>query len=175
LLTGECRDINECQLGTHTCHHSLRCDNTIGSYDCVRVQDCGTGYTINAETDSCEDIDECALNTHNCGQGFQCRNIQGSFKCDRVSCPSNYHLLNDGTCQINDCGIGKIFNETYNRCMDINECANNPCRASEKCINTVGSFRCTSACTPGYQLNKFGIINSCDAITSYLSFTFANR
>ncbi len=94
-MTGECRDINECRIGSHTCHRSLKCVNTIGSYDCVRV--------------------------------------------------------------INDCGIGTIFNETYNRCMDINECANNPCRPNEKCINTVGSYRCSCSCSPGYQPDKFGI------------------
>ncbi len=93
-MTGECRDIDECRIGKHTCHRSLKCVNTIGSYDCVRV--------------------------------------------------------------INDCGKGKIFNETYNRCMDINECANNPCQPTEKCINTDGKYRCTCTCSSGYQPNKLG-------------------
>lgn len=29
-------DINECQINNHDCVESQRCDNTIGSYTCVR-------------------------------------------------------------------------------------------------------------------------------------------
>ena len=36
LTDGECKDINECQTGAHTCKDSQRCDNTIGSFVCVR-------------------------------------------------------------------------------------------------------------------------------------------
>ncbi|CAG2116609.1 unnamed protein product, partial [Medioppia subpectinata] len=161
-VTGECKDVNECQLGTHTCHHTLRCDNTIGSFHCVRVQDCGTGYTINAETDLCEDINECEVGIDNCGQDFRCRNIDGSFKCDRVTCPYGQHLTMDGNCRPNECEGGKMFNNTYNRCVDINECLNQPCAANQKCINTVGSYRCTHYCTPGYQPTKYG--NACEDI-----------
>jgi hypothetical protein len=76
--------------------------------------------------------------------------------------------MNDGTFQINDCGIGKIFNETYNQCVDINECANSPCRPNERCINTDGSYRCASACDPGYQLNNFSKIISIFYFSSHL-------
>ena len=38
---------------------SCRCDNTIGSYACVRVATCGTGYTLNHNTGMCVDDDEC--------------------------------------------------------------------------------------------------------------------
>jgi hypothetical protein len=68
--------------------------------------------------------------------------------------------MNDGTFQINDCGIGKTFNETYNECVDINECTNSPCKPSEMCINTDGSYRCASGCDPGYQFNNFSTIIS---------------
>lgn len=47
-------DVNECQLGTAACLHTQRCDNTIGSYQCIRHSGCGTGYTLNAATGSCE-------------------------------------------------------------------------------------------------------------------------
>ena len=33
-------DINECDLGTDTCHHS--CNNTVGSYTCL----CDDGYQL---------------------------------------------------------------------------------------------------------------------------------
>ena len=36
-LTNQCLDINECATGTHNCNEeSQRCDNTLGSYTCVR-------------------------------------------------------------------------------------------------------------------------------------------
>lgn len=47
-------DINECQINNHDCLDTQRCDNTIGSYTCIRLQSCGTGYTLNAETGQCD-------------------------------------------------------------------------------------------------------------------------
>lgn len=48
------KDINECQINNHDCLDTQRCDNTIGSYTCIRLQSCGTGYTLNAETGNCD-------------------------------------------------------------------------------------------------------------------------
>ncbi|XP_011500132.1 PREDICTED: fibrillin-1 [Ceratosolen solmsi marchali] len=81
-LTQACVDVNECQL-ENDCLSSQRCDNTIGSYTCVRFLPCGTGYTLNAATEICEDDDECSLGTHDCGSGYSCRNTHGSYRCDR--------------------------------------------------------------------------------------------
>lgn len=50
------KDINECQINNHDCLDTQRCDNTIGSYTCIRLRSCGTGYTLNAETTLCEGI-----------------------------------------------------------------------------------------------------------------------
>ncbi|KAH8267406.1 hypothetical protein KR018_008931, partial [Drosophila ironensis] len=79
----ECVDINECSINNHNCLPTQRCDNTIGSYICTRLQSCGTGYTLNAETGNCDDDDECALNTHNCLFNYDCYNTKGSFRCYR--------------------------------------------------------------------------------------------
>lgn len=50
-------DINECQHSNmHDCIDGQRCDNTIGSYQCIRYTSCGTGYTLNAATGICEGI-----------------------------------------------------------------------------------------------------------------------
>lgn len=76
-------DINECQINNHDCLESQRCDNTIGSYTCIRLQGCGTGYTLNAGTGYCDDDDECILNRHNCVYPYECRNTKGSFRCDK--------------------------------------------------------------------------------------------
>lgn len=47
-------DLNECQLGLHNCETTQRCDNTIGSYACIRIAGCGTGYTLNHNTGECD-------------------------------------------------------------------------------------------------------------------------
>lgn len=76
-------DINECQINNHDCLETQRCDNTIGSYTCIRLQSCGTGYTLNAGTGFCDDDDECILGRHNCVRPYECRNTKGSFRCDK--------------------------------------------------------------------------------------------
>ncbi|XP_013168797.1 PREDICTED: fibrillin-1-like [Papilio xuthus] len=85
--TGACVDINECATEQNDCiAQSQRCDNTVGSYLCVRFISCGTGYILHHSSSKCEDIDECALGTHNCGRAgpeYRCHNIPGSFRCVR--------------------------------------------------------------------------------------------
>ncbi|KAK7789040.1 hypothetical protein R5R35_010542 [Gryllus longicercus] len=156
-----CVDINECQTNQHECTASQRCDNTLGSYQCIRFTSCGTGYTLNAQTGQCEDDDECLLGTDNCknlGPTFQCRNIAGSFRCDRKRCGEKQVLQNNGECKDVTCPPGLIPGP-YGTCVDINECEKeNPCRRNQRCINTRGSFRCINLinCGGGFQLNEAG-------------------
>ncbi|CAG4962203.1 unnamed protein product [Colias eurytheme] len=86
--TGACVDINECATDQNTCiPESQRCDNTVGSYLCIRFISCGTGYILHHSTSTCEDIDECAIGTHNCaraGPEYHCVNIPGSFRCQKT-------------------------------------------------------------------------------------------
>ncbi|XP_015912023.1 fibrillin-1 isoform X2 [Parasteatoda tepidariorum] len=157
-ITKQCKDVNECQLELHSCAHSQRCDNTIGSFTCVRVTSCGTGYTLNAATNHCEDDDECTLGNHNCGNGFVCRNTAGSFRCDRSKCPAGQKLLSDGTCKVVICGTGMEHDDDGN-CIDVNECIRgHACRTYQRCVNTVGSYRCQNLinCEAGYELNEQG-------------------
>ncbi|XP_045456448.1 fibrillin-1-like [Melitaea cinxia] len=89
---GACVDINECATDQNNCiPDSQRCDNTVGSFLCIRLLSCGTGYIIHHSSSTCEDIDECALGTHNCdraGPEYQCVNIPGSFRCQRRHTPT---------------------------------------------------------------------------------------
>lgn len=42
-----------------------------------------------------------------------------------------------------NCGRGFQYNSLHHQCEEIDECKNfNACRSDEKCINTVGSYRC---------------------------------
>ncbi|XP_075750926.1 uncharacterized protein LOC119175044 isoform X7 [Rhipicephalus microplus] len=161
-VSGTCQDVNECQYGGHNCQIGFRCDNTPGSFTCVRISGCGTGYTVNAATGQCEDDDECAQGIHNCGQNFECQNTEGSFRCVRSTCPAGSRRLDDGSCQAMNCLPGHT-SDSFGNCVDINECAHNRslCGRYHRCINTVGSYHCESllSCTPGFEPNSQG--NQC--------------
>lgn len=156
----DCQDMNECQLELHTCTSTQRCDNTIGSYVCVRIAGCGTGYTLNHNTGLCDDNDECKLNTHNCdqrGPKYECVNTKGFFRCKIKTCPPRHILNDDGLCIARTCNVGYKPGEFD--CIDINECIeDNPCRQNERCINTLGSYRCRPllTCNIGYEMNEEG-------------------
>ncbi|KAG7174672.1 Fibrillin-2-like 3, partial [Homarus americanus] len=156
----KCEDMNECQLGLHSCTETQRCDNTIGSFACIRIAGCGTGYTLNHNTGECDDNDECKLKTHYCdqlGPKYQCVNLKGSFRCRKKSCPSSQMLNHDGICVELTCNSG--FKPVNGECEDINECAEGiPCQRNERCINVIGSFNCHPLlnCGAGYKMNEFG-------------------
>ncbi|XP_021928594.1 fibulin-1 isoform X7 [Zootermopsis nevadensis] len=163
-LLHACVDVNECQVNKHDCLPSQRCDNTIGSFHCIRYTSCGTGYTLNAQTGLCEDDDECSLGTDNCrnlGPTWQCRNTLGSFRCERKRCDGKKVLLNNGECKLLECPTGYEASQ-QGQCIDINECEhNNPCRRNQRCVNTGGSYRCINYlnCGGGFELNESG--NQC--------------
>lgn len=169
-----CMDINECQLGIHACRDSQRCDNTVGSYHCVRMAGCGTGYTYNYAQEICEDDDECQLGTHNCGglgSGFKCRNTQGSYRCDPVrrtkpTIPVQTTARTPVTRtteltiisgQRRTCLPGYIMN-VRGDCADVDECQSNPCGRGSTCFNVPGRYECINRieCKAGYQINEAG-------------------
>ncbi|XP_039275976.1 fibulin-5 [Nilaparvata lugens] len=185
LVTKACVDINECQMDVHNCASSQRCDNTIGSFQCVRYVNCGTGYTLNAQTGQCEgsltchsytisyvnqtyskfsssdqlqvskqilkqrahfiqyeivlfmfaDIDECARGLARCGVNQRCINKAGGYMCSTLRCESGFRV-----------------NEDRTRCIDIDECTEQPRICDHKCSNYYGSYRCS--CNPGYSLQS---------------------
>ncbi|XP_054011032.1 fibrillin-1-like [Hylaeus anthracinus] len=175
-LTQACVDINECQIQEDSCLPTQRCDNTIGSYTCTRFLPCGTGYTLNAATEICEDDDECSLGTHDCGDGYHCRNTLGSYRCDRnPRTPVAQPRIGASTLAITTTTPSPVTPPLLttqwpticprgfelapgNKCLDIDECKLNPnlCgRTTQRCINTIGSYKCTSRviCSNGYTLD----------------------
>lgn len=105
-LTGACQDINECEKETHHCSEMQRCENSLGSYQCIQSYFCGTGYTLNKETQKCEgtarlklenfqdysrtnflsDDDECELGWYSCHDPYECYNTQGTLSSLNFHC-----------------------------------------------------------------------------------------
>ncbi|XP_043120290.1 latent-transforming growth factor beta-binding protein 4 isoform X2 [Puntigrus tetrazona] len=135
----QCRDVNECLEGDF-CFPSGECVNTDGSYKCV----CAQGYRSAANGTSCQDVDEC-VQEGVCQDGH-CSNTEGSFLCH--------------------CQTGFTTNPERTACLDVNECLDSEglvC-GSQRCENTIGSFRCVASCEPGYHITSSGEcvdINEC--------------
>ncbi|XP_071981860.1 hemicentin-2 isoform X2 [Engystomops pustulosus] len=130
-----CRDLDECRLGSHQCPSGQECVNTPGSYRCLLR--CGPGFRPNAEGTSCEDVDECSQSSP-CQQ--RCLNTIGSYRC---ACDPGYELK--GT-----------------RCVDINECVRGVCQPQQQCKNTLGSYQCINTCPPGTTRSESGTCNDVD-------------
>ncbi|XP_069842937.1 hemicentin-2 [Dendropsophus ebraccatus] len=130
-----CRDVDECRLGSHQCPSGQECINTPGSYRCLLR--CGPGFRPNAEGTSCEDVDEC-IQSSPCQQ--RCLNTIGSYRC---ACDPGYELK--GT-----------------RCIDINECLRGVCLPQQQCTNTLGSYQCIDTCPAGTTRSESGACNDVD-------------
>ncbi|KAM8905293.1 latent-transforming growth factor beta-binding protein 4-like isoform 2-T2 [Spinachia spinachia] len=158
-----CRDVNECVRSAGVCAGG-ECVNTLGSFKCV----CSSGYKSNSQQTGCQDVDECEDALQCPGQ--QCINTQGSYRC--VSCRHGYGLLNGvctdvDECRQSPCSSGRCENTpgSYhcicrhgyrlqnNTCTDVDECAEPSQCPGQMCVNSVGSYRCTS-CGPGHTLTN---------------------
>ncbi|XP_071209527.1 adhesion G protein-coupled receptor E5-like [Salvelinus alpinus] len=90
-LTGECKDLNECEVEPQVCGSNTICLNTIGSFNCQ----CRPGFTstttvnFTALTGECKDMDECKEKTADCPNNSFCVNNPGSYDC---ICLSGYTL-----------------------------------------------------------------------------------
>ncbi|XP_028518126.1 signal peptide, CUB and EGF-like domain-containing protein 1 isoform X2 [Exaiptasia diaphana] len=167
---GRCIDKDECQTGSHGCHH--HCRNIPGSYFCS----CAKGYRLNFDLKTCVDIDECALYYGICKGSSKCRNTLGGFKCE---CPTGFvsHSQNvcidDDECLINNggcsqrcqnlpgsyrcsCWFGYTLMPDRRTCQDIDECQRFPGLCHHKCTNTPGGFQCS--CPPNQVQHANGLL-----------------
>ncbi|XP_067677199.1 low-density lipoprotein receptor-related protein 4-like [Haliotis asinina] len=158
---------NRCGLDNRGCQICLPHPQKAGStkeYTCA----CADGMTMEEDGKSCVKKDQ---RSAKCSSGFRsvngtcvdddecekapcshsCTNTPGSYKC---TCPDGYALINDTSCMARGPTTPSPCFEGYvlkgNRCVDEDECVVSPGMCSQKCVNTVGSFRC--ACYDGYTL-----------------------
>lgn len=154
----ECRDLNECEQKLSHCAPSTRCINTIGSYACEIIRNQSDYiYSNNQKYDSYD-------------QKPMLNNYYNTDYND-MKCSFGERMIN-GECTPVVCGLGYFYNQTENRCQDENECLKYfPCnQALEKCINTVGSYRCSPRCTIGYRISPNG--KSCEDVDECAHGTF---
>ncbi|XP_070243779.1 latent-transforming growth factor beta-binding protein 4 isoform X1 [Bos mutus] len=140
-----CLDIDECRERGPALCGSQRCENSPGSYRCVR--DCDPGYHAGPEG-TCDDIDECQeYGPAICG-AQRCENTPGSYRCT-PACDPGYQPTPGGGCQ------------------DVDECRNRSfCGAHAVCQNLPGSFQCL--CDQGYEGARDGRhcvdVNECETL-----------
>ncbi|XP_018028143.1 fibrillin-3 isoform X3 [Hyalella azteca] len=163
-----CEDVNECAEASLVCREDEVCRNTIGAYDCEI--ECDQGFQYSSGLETCVDMDECTQGGHDCVSGSQvCVNEPGSFRCedlrDATRIDDDASLLAPrvtggvnatpaSRSEVQECPVGYGFDLSSRQCLDIDECEGgvHACNAdAERCINTLGSFRCSKKrCPMGY-------------------------
>jgi len=137
-LQNTCEDIDECASPiNNNCDATIEeCENTEGSYKCIRIPKCDQGYQPSVLNDTiCVDIDECEEGLHNChGDAFICVNLEGAYECREPIV----------------CQIGWKQSEDLLSCVDVDECMMNSCGLGGFCVNNPGSYECV--CNQGWQL-----------------------
>ena len=158
--SGNCTNINECLLGTHTCRSgALQCVDTAGSFNC----NCPAGYG----GDECLNITNCSSI---CSEYANCEMIGGNYTCscwpgfsgNGQSCADIDECSLQGSCHENSSCINVIGNYTctcspgytgdgYWECNDTSVCilGSHSCHANATCINTTGSIECS--CLVGFS------------------------
>ena len=165
-ITTKCGDIDECALGTHTCHEKATCDNKIGHQEGKYKCTCAAGYEdVGGDGRNCKNIDECtsATHPHDCDPNAECTDSKGSFSC---KCKDGY------------VGDGRMGN-----CSNINECLiGNDCHAKSDCVDRTphedSGLKYECICFTGYSTiddgrtciddNECsqGAVNGCDSNAS---------
>lgn len=137
------RSTSTCSTYISLCDEDEICIDTDDSYTC----NCKQGFIRNSKTNDCEDINECIEKSHKCTNYEVCVNEVGSYVCEVLSCQDGFKT------QINS----TIDNDV--KCVDIDECLDEPCGDGKTCSNTQGSFECNAIdinghhCEEGFELD----------------------
>ncbi|XP_071209707.1 adhesion G protein-coupled receptor E2-like isoform X1 [Salvelinus alpinus] len=163
-LTGECKDLNECEVEPQVCGSNNICRNTIGSFNCQ----CRPGFTstttvnFTALTGECKDINGCF--DCPCTSGFgerrngdcndESRVYVDECKEQTADCPNKSFCVNTPGSYDCICLSGYTLTESKRGCMDLDECQETPqvCGRNAICLNTFGSYHCQ--CQPGFRISN---------------------
>ncbi|XP_034031920.1 fibulin-1 isoform X2 [Thalassophryne amazonica] len=135
-----------CLLGKETREQGLPCDHSLSvGYQCGLVsRTCCTDGTSDNQT-----LPTVAINNQKSSDDKEDNPLLND-QC-KGSCAQQ--CLGNGTCA---CFSGYKLKPDRKNCYDINECllGSSNCRTGERCINTLGSFRCQreTSCGTGYEL-----------------------
>ncbi|CAG2055426.1 unnamed protein product, partial [Timema podura] len=153
---GSCEDINECTEGRHVCGYGAECINKLGAHECK----CPRGYSgdpyngvCSPDQVRCVSDGDCSSN-EKCVQPGECVCPPPFFSdpldankckspCERFPCGIN------SKCTPSDppkcmCETGYKGDPLYG-CVDIDECADNPCAYGAHCLNEKGGYKCVCA------------------------------
>uniref|UniRef100_A0A8C7VV33 Latent-transforming growth factor beta-binding protein 1 n=1 Tax=Oncorhynchus mykiss TaxID=8022 RepID=A0A8C7VV33_ONCMY len=151
-----CIDVDECQ-SPDTCGAARLCVNTDGSYRC----DCQPGYRTTGLGRQCRDVDECARSGPGVCQDGRCVNTEGSYQCQCqvgfTTNPEKTACLAVGMLKFCVCVCVCV-------CVYVDECSEGAVCRTQRCENTIGSYRCITSCEPGYRVTRTGEcvdINEC--------------
>ncbi|KAK2714568.1 hypothetical protein QYM36_008952 [Artemia franciscana] len=156
-----CVDVNECLQSV--CGTNATCTNTEGSFSCA----CPEGYAGDPFR-SCTDFNECENLPKPCGSNAICENHSPGYNCicpvgfeglpnpnvacEQVDvgtlCKSNFDCISNAVCVEGQCFCSDGFEARGATCVDVDECALNPCGDFAQCRNIPGKFECE--CDQGY-------------------------
>ncbi|KAK2157627.1 hypothetical protein LSH36_188g10000 [Paralvinella palmiformis] len=128
LKDSGCQDIDECE--GDPCEEDQFCSNTPGSYSCLSCNKACAGCSGPTALDCDECADEYYVDDKTC-------------KACHISCDGG--CTGDGNGECDSCKEGWLLDED-GYCQDINECEQDtsPCDKDSHCINTEGSFKCST-------------------------------
>ena len=114
-------DIDECSVLSNPCGKNAICENAVPGYNCL----CPVGYEAQPTPEiACEQVDVATL------------------------CKSNFDCINNAECIDGQCFCRDGFVAKGAACVDVDECAANPCGPFSVCANTAGSHKCE--CEAGF-------------------------
>ncbi|KAF5291111.1 hypothetical protein FQA39_LY14353 [Lamprigera yunnana] len=151
LIDGSCQDINEC-AENQVCGFGAECLNTPGAYECR----CPSGYDGDPYINHCAPAQKRCINDNDCLANEKC--VQpGECICP----PPFFTNLQDGSCRNPcerfPCGINAkctpsdppkcmclngFKGDPFQGCIDVDECADNPCAYAAHCLNQKGGYKC---------------------------------
>ena len=116
-----CTDVDECEDGSHTCHHTATCLNTHGSYSCYcgADPDCSTACVLEGQTykDGSSWQDGCN----------SCTCESGRVTCDQVQC---------------DCSVAGADHGCCPECYDTKQCRHQELQGQWYSSGQRWSYRC---------------------------------